>query len=153
MRTHVDRVRANDELRRRQRITIWTMRVRLEWRWRWEKRRVDIIVDGHGIHHVGWGGHVTTTGSHVLTVHLRVMNSWEATAVVVAVVVAITVAVLAVVATRLEVAAGREVPIVGARTRARTLNGALEKWAAVHVEEVEEVLVVLLKVLVRCEQW
>jgi hypothetical protein len=82
------------------------------------------------------------------------MNSWEATAVVVAVVVAITVAVLAVVVvTRLEVAAGREVPLVGARARARTLNGALEKWAAVHVEEMEEVLVVLLKVLVRCEQW
>jgi hypothetical protein len=144
-----------DVRRRRRRIAISAMRVSWERRCRLEVRRVDIIAERHLVHHIWWVGHVTTRGSHVLTVHLRVMNFWEATAVVVAVVVAITVAVLAVVVVAVvEVStARREVPVIGPGAReGLTLSGALEKGAAVHVEKVEIVLVVFLEVLeVRCE--
>lgn len=122
--------------------------------------RVVLIVERHASHHDGWVRDVCTVGRHALIVHRRVVRLREATTIattVVEVTIAITIAVLAVGGvSRMEVTTARERPIEGLWARvsiSRTLNGALDKGTAVHVEEVKVILVVFLEVLsVRSER-
>ena len=126
--------------------------VRVEERW------VQLMaVEGYPMDGESWVGNVSGVGRQVLIAQLRVMDLWEAAAMrVPGVEVAITAAVLAGVVVSLEISSTRgETPIVGLGVRnpvAGALNGALEERAAVHVEQVQVVLVVFLEVLgVECE--